>query len=506
MQWFFAVPPESSPQTYHGGRLFVVAVPLCIAVAVLGISAPDALGAAADAVVGAIFHAIDWFVLGSVSGLLGLALWLAFGPYGSRRMGGDEARPEFSTASWISMLFAAGMGAGLLFWGVAEPLTHFSGAPGIEPGTAAGARRALVITSFHWGLHAWAVYCMAALALGWFGMRRGGNYMPGAPLRAVFRGAWVEPVAKTGDLIAVLAVAFGVAGSVGMGTLQLQAGLGIVAGTDPTSLGLGIGLLVVVCLAAMISASTSLDKGIQLLSNINMGVAIVLMLFVFVVGPTPTLIRALVVGIGEYLAALPTLSFGVVPFDEHGPWLHGWTLTYLLWWIAWAPFVGVFIARISRGRTIREFVLGVLLAPTAFSLVWFAGFGGAGLHEEMAGRGGLIALVREDVSRALFDLLERLPLTVVTQSASLFLVFVFLVTSVDSATYVLGMLTSGGDPNPTTRRKLSWGVAIAGVAAALFLTRSVTAVRAVAVIGAVPFTLVMLLQVTALLRALRQKR
>jgi glycine betaine transporter len=483
--------------------LFRVTLPICALVALGGILSPESLASSAGWVTSTAFRALDWFFMASVSGFLILCIWLALGRYGSMKLGGPDDEPDFSTVSWLAMLFAAGMGVGLLFWGVAEPVTHYTGALGFEPETPLAARRAMVITIFHWGLHAWAVYGIAALVLAYFGFRRGTPYLPGAPIRSAFGDrAWAEPVAKLADGIAVLAIAFGVAGSMGMGIFQLQTGLHVLLGVPLESKAWSAGILVVIVVAYMTSASTSLDKGIKWLSNINMGLAILLLLFVLGAGPTAHLLRTFVTTVGEYTASLVSLSLGLYPYDENRSWLEGWTLTYFVWWIAWAPFVGVFIARISRGRTIKEFMLGVLCVPTVFSLLWFSVFGGTGLSEEMYGDGGIARLVSEDVSVALFSLFERLPLSGLLSGTAILLVFIFLVTSVDSATFVLGMLTSRGSLDPPTSRKLAWGIILGALGGALMLSGNIHAVRAIAVVGAIPFAFIMLVQIAALLKTL----
>ena len=364
----------------------------------------------------------------------------------------------------------------------------------------------MVITNFHWGLHAWAVYCVAALVLAYFRFRRGMPYLPGSPIRCVFEGVWVEPVARAADFIAVVAVTFGVAGSIAMGIFQLRTGLGTVLDIPTNSLLVAMILLGILFIAYMTSAATSLDKGIKWLSNINMTLAILLLLFIVVVGPTEFLLRSFVTAVGDYASSLPSMSLCLYPYQDLGGWLESWTLIYFVWWIAWAPFVGIFIARISKGRTIREFVIGVLMAPTLFSIVWFAVFGGMGIHEEMQGAGGVVQLVNEDVTVALFSLFDRLPGSAMLSVVALTLVFIFLVTSVDSATFVLGMLTSKGSMNPPVRRKMAWGVSLAVLGAALTLSGDIDAVRAAAICGAIPFTLILIIQAGALLRALRQDR
>lgn len=496
-------PPET---TSFGGGVFLVSLPICVIVALLGIIDPDGLARTAGAITEATFQALDWFYLSIIAGFLVLSLWLAFGKYGRLKLGGPDSEPEFAYPSWLAMLFAAGMGAGLLYWGVAEPVLHFTQAPGNAPGSPSAARHAMVMTIFHWGIHAWSVYSIAALVLAYFGFRRQTPYLPGAPLRSALAGWWVEPVAWLADVLAIVAVALGVAGAVAMGILQLQSGLHVVIGTPLNSTLVLIVLLVLVVASYMTSAATSVDKGIRILSNLNMGMAIVLMLFILLVGPTGALLSNFLTVFGDYVSQVASLSFQLYPYQNKAvsAWFHDWTLTYFIWWIAWAPFVGVFIARISRGRTIREFVMGVLVAPTLFSIIWFSIYGGMGLYEELYGAGGLVALVQQDVNTALFAFFDRLPLSLFLSCIGLVLVFIFVVTSVDSATFVLGMLTTNGSLNPPVRRKLTWGITLGALGAAMMFAGNPAAVKAVSVVGAIPFTFILLLQIAALLRALAE--
>lgn len=495
----------ADPSPAASSRSFHAALASCAVVAVLGIGWPKFLEQTVNAATTAVFDSLDWFYLASVAAMLALALWLALGRYGKLRLGGDDEKPEFSTVSWLAMLFCAGMGAGLLFWGVAEPISHFDRPP-LGPGhTPEAARHALLLANFHWGFHAWAIYCLAALSLAFFRFRRGTPYLPGAPIRAGFTGRWVSPTAKASDFIAVLAVAFGVAGSMALGVLQLQTGLQVATGASLSGPIVSFAILAVLVVAYMASAATSLDKGIKFLSNLNMGMAIALLLVVLLVGPTAQLMRGFVDSIGDYASGIVAISFRLYPYEKVGGWLQSWTLTYLIWWIAWAPFVGVFIARISRGRTIKEFVYGVLFAPTIFTIFWFAVLGGTAIDIEVNGAGGIAQAVHQDVTIALFSVLNTLPMSTLLVALSVFLVFVFIVTSVDSATYVLSMMTSNGSMDPPRVRKLLWGLTVGVLTGALILSSSVATVRAIAISGAIPFTFVLLLQIGALMRALRQE-
>lgn len=500
-----AEPPAGPPETPAKRRfgMFHLALLICAAVGALGILAPASLASASASITDAIFGALDWYFMLVVTGFLLLSLWLAFGRYGRVVLGQPGDAPEFGMASWLAMMFAAGIGSGLLFWGVAEPLTHFANPPVEIADVPARARHAMVITIFHWGLHAWGIYAIAALVLAWFGFRKGTPYLPGAPLRAVFRGRWVEPVAGLADLIAVIAVALGVAGAIAMGALQLHTGLSTVTDVPPDPLWIRMIILLALFGCYTVSATTSLDKGIRILSNINMLLAIALLVFALAAGPTGDLLGGFVTALGDYLAAAPGLSLETYPHAGKSGWFHGWTLIYFMWWIAWAPFVGIFIARISRGRTVREFALGVIGAPTLFSALWFSVFGGLGLDAELNGGGGFARVVEESVATACFALFELLPLGPVLTAIAISLLFVFLVTSADSATYVLGMLTSRGSMDPPVGRKLGWGVSLAVLGGALIIAERVDVVRAIAILGAIPFTLIMLLQVVALLRSMR---
>ncbi len=492
--------------TAFGGGVFLVSLPICVFVALWGIIDPDGLASMGGAITEVTFRALDWFYLSIIVGFLVLSLWLAFGKYGRLKLGGADTEPEFTYPSWLAILFSCGMGAALLYWGVAEPVLHFTQAPGSVLGSPSAARHAIVMSLFHWGVHAWAVYSIAALVLGYFGFRRQTPYLPGAPLRSTLTGWWVEPVAWLADVLAIVAVALGVAGSIALGILQLQSGLHVVIGTPLNSTLVLLILLALVVVSYMTSAATSVDKGIRILSNLNMGTAIILMCFIFLVGPTGALLRTVLTAFGDYASQIMSLSFQLYPYEDEAvsAWFRDWTLTYFIWWIAWAPFVGVFIARISRGRTFREFVMGVLLVPTLFTIIWFSIYGGMALYEEVYGAGGLAVLVQQDVNTTLFAFFDRLPFSLLLSCIGLVLVFIFVVTSVDSATFVLGMLTTNGSLNPPVRRKLTWGITLGALGAALMFAGNPVAIKAVSIVGAIPFTFILLLQIAALLRALAE--
>jgi glycine betaine transporter len=486
-------------------RVFVIALLCVAALGVWGVIDPESMTGALLGGTDFMLQGVSWYWLMICTGFLLLSGYLAFGPYGGVRLGGEDERPEFSTASWIAMLFAGGMGAGLLFWGVSEPIYHFVEPPAMEGRTTQAAREAMVITNLHWGLHAWAIYGVCALVIAYFAFRRGQPSMISAPIRSLFKGRAGGPLGDLADILGVLAVVCGLAGSLTMGTLQVRGGLGEVFGLEDT-LGLALVILAVLFVCYMFSATTGVDKGIKILSNINMVIAISLMVVVIVFGPTRFILETFTNSVGEYVASLPAMAFKMFPFEDLAGWTSAWTLTYLIWWLAWGPFVGIFIARISRGRTIREFCLGVILVPTLFSVMWFAAFGGTGIYIEMFGGGGLAELVFEDVTQALFVFLGHFPGGLILGAVACLLIFIFLVTSADSGTYVLSMMTSGGALNPPVFQKMVWGGLIALLTLATVISESVEVARAMAVIGALPFSVILLMQIVGFMREVRRER
>ena len=485
--------------------VFLAAIAICLPIGAWGVLAPLDMAGAVLGFTTYVMTGASWWWLLLCTGFVVFAAFLGLGPYGSIKLGRDDETPEFSTASWIAMLFAGGMGAGLLFWGVAEPVTHFESPPGMLGGTPAAAREAMVITNLHWGFHAWSIYGVCALVIAYFTFRLERPPLISTPLAAVFAGRSRRVAATTADVLGVVAVVFGIAGSLAMGALQVRSGLGALAGVPQTHL-ISLLVLVVLYAAYMISTLTGVDKGMRILSNLNMVIALAIMLFVVVAGPTGFIFESFVDTTGAYASRLLQMSFRLFPYEGLTDWSASWTLTYLIWWLAWGPFVGIFIARISRGRTIREFCAGVILLPTVFSILWFAVFGGAGIYIELFGPGGLSALVAEDVAEALFAFLDYFPLGVVLGSLAIVLIFIFLVTSADSGTFVLSMMTTEGNLNPPAASKLVWGSLVAVITAATLLAGSVDVARAMATLGAIPFSAILILQIVGFLRALSREQ
>ena len=490
--------------------VMIVSVGLCAAIGAWGVLSPDSMTSAAQGLVTYALTALDWFFLLLCTFFLVFMAFMAFSRYGQIKLGADDEEPEFATGSWVAMLFAAGMGSGLLFWGVAEPIYHFAQPPGgLEPSSAEAARQAFVITNFHWGLHAWSIYGCCALVVAYFTFRLNLPSMISTPILVgfgnVFNRRALHGLGTTADVLAVVAVVFGLAGSLAAGALMVRAGMSAVFGTDPDSNATSYAILAALTVCFLLSASTGVDKGIKILSNINIVTAIVILLVVLFGGPTAYLFQVFVNSFGDYLIGLVPLSFKIYSYQPESSWnwFHGWTLTYLIWWLAWGPFVGIFIARISRGRTIREFVTYVVGVPTIASMLWFAGFGGAAVHIELFGGGGLADEVFADVAAALFAFFEYLPATTLLNVLSALLLFIFLITSADSGTFVISMMTSGGELNPAVRTKLVWGLIIAAITFATLSTGSVEVARAMAITGAIPFSVIVMLQMAGFVRVIR---
>ncbi|MFO7763644.1 MAG: BCCT family transporter [Wenzhouxiangellaceae bacterium] len=497
--------PDNASKTFVPNRVFVVSLILVAAFGGWGLIDPDGMSGTSLGFTTFMLTSIGWYWLLISTGFLILAAFLALGPYGRVKLGGDDEEPEFSTVSWIAMLFAGGMGAGLIFWGVAEPLYHFRDPPGMPGETAEAARAAFMLTNLHWGLHAWSIYGVCAMVIAYFTFRKKKKPLISTPIESLFPGVAGQRLGQVANVLGVFAVVFGLAGSLTMGTLQIRAGLGELLGTP---LNFGMSLLVMLTMYAtyMTSTSVGVDRGIKLLSNINMVVAVLMVVYIAVLGPTAFIFETLIDSIGTYFTQLPAMAFHLLPFEGLQDWTASWTLTYMIWWLAWGPFVGIFIARISRGRTIREFCAGVIIVPTLFSLFWFAVLGGAGIFIELFGGGGIAELVSQDVSRAFFVFLDFFPLGQLLGFVALFLIFIFLVTSADSGSFVLSMMTSEGQLNPPLVYKLVWGTLVAVLTVATLFSGSVEVAKAMAVTGAIPFSVVLLLQVVGFMRAIRAER
>ncbi len=448
----------------------------------------------------------DWLFMidGNLFVLFCLALILL--PVGKVRLGGAQAKPEFSTLSWFSMLFAAGMGIGLMFWSVAEPVAYYTdwyGTPlNVAPRTAEGADLAMGATMYHWGLHPWAIYGVVALALAFF------CYNKGLPMtiRSAFYPLLGEkcwgPIGHVIDILAVLATIFGLATSLGLGAQQASGGLNYLFGIE-NSLTTQIVVIVCVTAVALMSVARGLDGGVKLLSNINMVIAAALVSLVIVVGPTLQIFGSIGSILGSYVENIVPLSNWVD--REDGTWFHGWTVFYWAWWISWSPFVGMFIARVSRGRTVREFLTAVLLVPTLVTALWMGAFGGTAIEQAQAGVGELANGIG-DVSLAMFQMFENLPLSMLMSSVAVLLVLVFFITSADSGSLVIDSITSGGKTDAPMIQRLFWASLVGIIAAVLLVgggSEALTALQAAAITTGLPFTLVLMLMCVSLYKGLK---
>lgn len=404
--------------------------------------------------------------------------------------------------TWFAMLFSAGMGIGLVFWGVAEPIDHYVSPPmGLAPRTPDAAVWAERYSFFHWGLQPWAIYAVIGLALAYFNFRRGAKGLISSTFSPLLGNRVNGGIGKTIDILAIIATVFGVATSLGLGTLQINGGLNELAGV-PSTTTVQIAIIAVVTVLFLISATTGLDKGIKILSNTNLIVAGVLLLSTLMFGPTWFLFDTFTTTLGGYLQNIVQMSLRLTPFTA-SKWIANWTLFYWAWWIAWAPFVGMFIARVSRGRTIREFISGVLLVPSIVSFLWFSVFGGTALHLQMFGGVDVAAVVQKDMSRALFVVLRHLPLGWPLAIIATVLIVTFFVTSADSATFVLGMLSSDGNLNPSNRVKVTWGILQSLIAMVLLLSGGLQGLQTASIVAALPFAVIMIFMCFSLMKALQ---
>ena len=487
--------------------LLLIALTLTGLVAIWGIIDTAGLARFSSTLTGVLFTSRGWFVMLSVSLLLILCIGIAISPYGKIKLGKDDDEPEFSTMSWLTMLFAAGMGVGLLFWGTAEPLSHYKIIRNYADDFQA-AEHALFITNFHWGLHAWAIYAITGLAMAYFSFRKGYPNLVSAPMKAVFgeRG-WTRSVGWLSDLMAIYAIAIGIGGSIAMGVFQIQSGVESLFGLQNSGLWLAAVIFAVLCLAYILPLMVDLSKGMAALSNIAMAIAGGLLIFVLLTGPTHYMMSAITGSIGDYFARVVPHGFKTYTFfdEKVSTWFQSWTLTFMVWWFAWAPFVGVFIARISKGRTIREYLLCVILVPTFFSIFWFGVFGSVGFYEVLKLDASILEIVETNINDTTFFVLRYLPLSTLSIIATILAAFLFVVTSVVSAAFVLSMFASGGNLNPPTRTKLIWGTILGALGLVMILSNSIDAIKSIIGLAALPFVYIVLLITVCLLKALKSE-
>ncbi|WP_210443187.1 BCCT family transporter [Nocardioides sp. SYSU D00065] len=500
-----AVRPAAERERGLDRIVFGVTALISLAFLAWGFVSTESLADASADGLGWTMSSAGWLFVLASSGFVVFVIWLALGKFGNIPLGRDDEEPEFRTISWVAMMFSAGMGIGLMFYGVSEPIAHLATPPpGTgEPGNPEAAQDAMATTLFHWTLHPWAIYAVVGLAVAYGVYRKGRLQLISSAFEPLLgrhaRGLGGRAI----DMFAIFATLFGSATSLGLGALQIASGLEIVAGLGGTGNGLLVGIIAVLTAAFVLSAVSGVARGIQWLSNVNMVLAVALALFVFVVGPTVFILNLVPTSIGSYVAELPMMAARTAAEGaETSDWLSTWTIFYWAWWLSWAPFVGMFIARISRGRTIRQFVSGVLLVPSLVSVVWFCVFGGAAIDlqkagTDIAGAGGLEA--------QLFDTLAAYPLATVSSVVVMVLVAIFFISGADAASIVMGSLSERGTINPSRPIVIFWGVATGAVASVMLLVGgkdALSGLQTITVIAGLPFVLIMIGLAAALVKDL----
>lgn len=504
-------PPAGTPKA--GNKIsrwvFWPGAAIIVVFAVFAIVFPDAATEMFNSVQSNVIRWFGWYYVAAIAVFVVFALWIGLSRYGDIKLGKDEDEPEFSIRSWFSLLFAAGMGIGLVFFGVAEPLNHFaSPRPGVEGTPIQLAQQSLTQTYLHWGLHAWAIYVVVGVSIAYAVHRKGRPISIRWTLEPLLgrrrvSGGWGNLI----DVVALVGTLFGVATSLGLGVLQISAGLeeaNIMQATQMTQVGLILGITTLT-IASLVSG---VGKGMKWLSNINLMLAGLLLLFVLFAGPTLFLLREFVQSIGNYLQNVIGLTFNTLAFSgaEGEAWQAAWTTFYWGWWISWAPFVGIFIARVSKGRTVRQFVAGVLLVPSIVGFLWFSVLGGTAIYRELFGEGGLVgADGTVDTEGALFGMLGGLPGGTALTIGTVVLIAIFFITSADSGALVMGMLSTGGDVEPKNWIRIFWALSAAAVAIALLLANGLEAIQTAAILTAVPFSVVILLMCVATAKAFHQE-
>lgn len=482
--------------------VFWISLVIASAFVVWGVIAPVRLGRLMNQTKAFFLDTFGWFYQLSATFFLLFALFLIFSRYGRIKLGADDDKPSFSRPTWFAMLFSAGMGIGLLFFGVAEPISHFVDPPVGEGGTTQAAQRALVYTYLHWGFHAWAIYSVIALILAYYKFRKSQPGLMSVTLVPLLGERAKGMIGIVIDVVAVFATIFGVAASLGLGAAQINGGLHYVAGV-PNNFTIQLVIIVIVTVLFILSASTGLQKGIKYLSNANLILAVFLLFIFLFLGPTKFILNMFTTTMGSYIQNLPSMGLRLAPFSkEQAAWIKNWTIFYWAWWIAWAPFVGTFIARVSKGRTVREFMVAVLVVPTIVCAFWFSVFGGTAIYFDYYKKAGI---AKQSIETALFHVYDLLPLTGILVIVTLLLITTFFVTSADSATFVLGMQTAYGDLNPPNFVKVIWGLFLAASAIVLMLSGGLDAMQTAIIVSAFPLTFVLIAMSFSVLKDFRKE-
>jgi len=453
---------------------------------------------------------LGWYYVGLLSSIFIFLIYLALGPYGNIRLGKDDEGPEFSYFAWFSMLFGAGIGIGILFWSIAEPISHFKDNPFLSPEqglTQEAAQTAMRLTLFHWGFHGWALYAMVGMALAYFSYRRGFPLSIRFGLHSIFGDRIYGFTGHLVDLLAIVGTVFGVATSLGLGAQQMNAGFNYLFDLEIT-VNHQILIIFVISVIATLSVLTGVNKGIRILSELNMKLTFFILLFFLIFGPTVYLLSSFVTNVGDYVSTMIPLGFWVES-DINSSWQADWTIFYWGWWLSWSPFCGIFIARISRGRTIREFVAGVLLAPTLLSAFWITCFGNTAIFIELWGAGGIVESVEDNLTLSLFKTIELMQLgdvlTLIGVSVCIIMLVTYFVTSADSATLVICTLLSLGETKTPKKFRIFWGLSIGAVSIVLLLIGGLKSIQTASIVAALPLSFVLILICFSMLKSLREE-
>lgn len=483
--------------------VFYWAIGILAVIIFSGVIFPNTLESITGIIKGFISSTFGWYYLIVVTFFVIVSLYLILSSYGNIKLGKPDEKPEYGYLTWFAMLFSAGMGIGLVFFGAAEPLSHFAiQSPTVEEGTSEAAREAMRFVFFHYGVHAWGIYAVIALCIAYFNFRKGKSGLISATLSPIMN---TEGIAgKVIDTFALVATVTGIVTSLGLGAVQMNGGLSYLTNL-PISFFVQVIIIIIVSMLFLTSAMTGLDKGIRILSNFNMVLALILFLFIAIFGGATLYSLDLFTNtIGTYIQSLPELSLRSAPGSpEDREWITNWTLFYWAWWIAWSPFVGTFIARVSRGRTIREFTIAVLIVPSLVGFIWFSLLGGTGIFLEAQEIINVSSLAEEEM---LFSILSTMPFSTIASVLTILLIGVFFITSADSATFVLSMHSTNGSLNPKNRIKFVWGIVLSLTAITLLYSGGLQGVQNVMIIAAFPFSIILLLMVVALLKSLKLEK
>lgn len=488
----------------HITRVFWYSLVICVAIVLWGFISPESLNGLTSSATVFIYDQFAWLYIFVIVAMISICIYFMFSRFGKVKLGKDNDEPEFSLLAWFAMLFSAGMGIGLMFFTTAETISHaFISSPNATPGSELAIVESLQYAMFHWGLHGWGLYSIVALVLAYFKFRVGAPGLISATLEPLFGKKIMRgPVGHIVDTLAVFATVVGVASTLGFGSAQINSGLTYLFNA-PKTLWFQLIILAIATVLFIASAWSGIGKGIKYLSTINIVVAFVLLILLFIVGPSTYILNLFTTSIGKYAGNFIEMSFELKPVNgDQRQWINDWTIFYWAWWISWAPFVGMFIARVSKGRTIKEFIAGVLLAPTLVTFVFFAVFGGSALYLEQNGLAKLSTLVTETVT---FGMYEHYPLGTVLSLITVVVIAIFFITSADSATFVLGMFSTGGQLNPSNTVKIVWGLTLALMAAIVMYSGGIKGFQNMLIISALPLSIIVSLMVLSFYKIIKEK-